>query len=562
MGGFMNILIDPISLTQLVFILMTLPIFIWAYTRSKFEAVIFIVLFILSVFYSDLTLSRAILDLFSFVRIDEYLYKTAGIIDTELIKSDLTIEAWFSYFLAFVTTWSVFVILLFNCSRNKISRGTSIKTKEEMRSHLHKKGKAKIPVKIGRFIIPQKLETRPIGLYGEPGSGKTQVLLRILKDLALRVDRAVVVDINGEIFEKIGKKGDLILSVTHEGVINFSVIAEVQKLTDCEMLASAFIPTGNGESETWNTYARTVFSIFIRWCWEHDRTQNRHLIHFIKRAPIEELERLCRGSSAQRLFEKGSEKMLSNVMSILSQHLTCLELLNPAADKNSFSIRKWITSELTTNQKLWIIYDEFSSKATLPLRTAWIEILTREVLNLRPDASRRLWLILDELASNGKIGSLSQAVSRGRKYGLVPVMAVQSISQLYSIYGRDEATSIMGSIGHAVVLRTPDPETSDYLSRSIGDKEIQREQSSYSKNGNSTQKIIETKRAVLPSEISSLIDLNGYIKFAGVGWTKIKIPILKLQNKNSLFPKIDYQLLLDEIDENESHTNNQSFDEV
>ena len=120
----------------------------------------------------------------------------------------------------------------------------------------------------------------------------------------------------------------------------------------------------------------------------------------------------------------------------------------------------------------------------------------------------------------------------------------------------------MGSIGHAVVLRTPDPETSDYLSRSIGDKEIQREQSSYSKNGNSTQKIIETKRAVLPSEISLLIDLNGYIKFAGVGWTKIKIPILKLQNKNSLFPKIDYQLLLDEIDENESHTNNLSFDEV
>ena len=117
MGGFMNILIDPISLTQLVFILMTLPIFIWAYTRSKFEAVIFIVLFILSVFYSDLTLSRAILDLFSFVRIDEYLYKTAGVIDTELIKSDLTIEAWFSYFLAFVTTWSVFVILLFNCSQ-------------------------------------------------------------------------------------------------------------------------------------------------------------------------------------------------------------------------------------------------------------------------------------------------------------------------------------------------------------------------------------------------------------------------------------------------------------
>jgi type IV secretory pathway TraG/TraD family ATPase VirD4 len=251
-------------------------------------------------------------------------------------------------------------------------------------------------------------------------------------------------------------------------------------------------------------------------------------------------------------------------MSILSQHLTCLELLNPSADKDSFSLRKWIQSEKLTNQKLWIIYDEFSAAATQPLRSAWLEIFIRESLNLAPDSNRRLWGIFDELATNRKLESLGQAISRGRKYGFIPVIAVQNVSQLYSIYGRDEANTILGSIGHSVILRTPDPDTSDYLSRAIGEKEITRKQvaSRDSKNANS-QIIQETKRAVLPSEISSLPDLNGYIKFAGVGWAKVKIPLLKLKNKNALSPKNNDNSLLDRIEENKlSTTSNLSFDDV
>ncbi|MEY8214046.1 MAG: type IV secretion system DNA-binding domain-containing protein [Colwellia sp.] len=556
-------LLTPVHVAQLLSILLVIPAIYMGFKRSKVDFFLLSIIFVTTCFFGKYNLAELIETLDKIFPFISSIWASVRNFEPSLIANVEVLVAWLNMVFGAVVTWGFLLFIIFYNTNQRVIRGTKIKTKEEMTRLLKKHGKIKTPVKIGQYTIPQRLETRPIGLYGEPGSGKTQILLRILKAVVLRKDRAVVVDVNGEIYEKVGGLGDLILSATHEGSVNFCPIAEIQVSTDCEMVANAFISEGVGENKSWNGYARTLFAIFLRWCWEHDRTQNKHLIYFIKRAPIDELERLCRDTSAQRLFEKGSEKMLSNVMSILSQNLTCLELLDPAADKNAFSIRRWVTSESNYSQKLWIIYDEFSAAATLPLRTAWIEILIRESLNLKPDAVRRLWCLIDEVASIGKVESLSQAVSRGRKYGLIPIVAVQNLSMLYSIYGRDEAISILGSIGHILVLRTPEPDTADYLSRAIGDKEILRKQVNHSKNGDSSQNIIETKRAVLPSEISSLPDLNGYIKFAGVGWAKVKIPLLKLPNKNVLTPKKIDNSLLEQFDENEvSTTSNLSFDEV
>jgi len=173
-----------------------------------------------------------------------------------------------------------------------------------------------------------------------------------------------------------------------------------------------------------------------------------------------------------------------------------------------------------------------------------MNILTQETLSLDPDPERRLCFVLDELASNGVIDGLSQAVSRGRKYGMSFVFAVQNLSQLHQSYGRDETHSILGSVGHTVILRSPDPDTAEYLSKCIGDAEIEREQVSTQGKGNGVniQKIRETQRAVLPSEIAELNDLNGFIKISGVGWSRLRVPLIKLQRRNTLHIKLmDYQ---------------------
>jgi len=236
------------------------------------------------------------------------------------------------------------------------------------------------------------------------------------------------------------------------------------------------------------------------------------------------------------LFEVGSEKMLSNIQSIVSQNLAFFDLLDPDAGENAFSFRKWVRVRKTN---LWLINDESSSELTLPLRRLAVSLVIRESLGLGEDRSRRINVILDELPANGRIATLQNALAQGRKFGLNFQLGFQSLSLLYSVYERDEAHAILGSVGHSVVLRTPDAETAEYYSRAIGDSVTEREQISVSKPNNvvTKQLLQDTQRAVMPTEIQSLKDLNGYIKFSGIGWAKIKIPIVKLGNKNQLIPK-------------------------
>ena len=466
------------------------------------------------------------------------LVKLISDVDPLLTESSQNIASWLSFGLGAGLSWILLIIWasVMRDSRSVV-RGTDLLVEDKMWRQLRRYGKPRVPACMGQFYVPYSLETRSLALFGEPGSGKTQLILRLLVSLRRRNDRVVTMDVGGDLYRKLVTKGDRLLSATAEGGQEWSPFAEIKNTNDCNTIANALIPSGLGESHIWNGYARELLTVFLRVCWEQNRRTNQQLLHYVRVATNEELRVLVSGSSVQRLFEQGSEKMLSNVQSILSQHLSPLDLLEPSAGEHSFSLREWVGSR-SDKGWLWISYDDLTAAATAPLRAAWVEILTRSVLNLEPNEERRIWLSLDELASNGKIDVLSQAIARGRKYGLSLILGVQNISQLYSIYGRDKATSIIGSVGHMVVLRTPDADTSDYLSRTIGESETVREQVSVSSQGGSTtQKVREIKRAVLPSEISKLPDLSGYIKIAGVGWSKLNVPLVKLKHRLSIKTK-------------------------
>lgn len=457
-----------------------------------------------------------------------------------LILTWQEIAEWVSFAFGTLLAWSVLITAMMFDVNNSIVRGTKILTKSELLLLLKKKGKHSMPVYIGGYFLPSELETRSTILFGEPGSGKTQIILNMLNSIIERPDRVIALDAGGDLFKKIGRKSDLLLSPVYEGGQDWSPFSEIRQQTDCNLIAGAFVPIGSGESKSWNMYARNLLILILKKCCDTGRTTNRDLMYFVSIASKDELVVLAKGTTTQRLFEDGNEKMLGSVQSILAQYLSPFEILNPDADQNSFSLRQWMEGE-AKNSWLWLPYDDVSAAATASLRAAWIDILVRESLNLVPNPDRRIWFVLDELASNGKIEILSQAISRGRKYGLSLLLGVQNVSQLYSLYGRDEATSILGSTGNTVILRTPDPETSEYLSRMIGQSEEQSEQvsvNSGNNNSTTTQKVTKTQPAILPSQISALDDLNGYIKFAGVGWAEVKIPLSKLITRNVLKPKM------------------------
>lgn len=143
---------------------------------------------------------------------------------------------------------------------------------------------------------------------------------------------------------------------------------------------------------------------------------------------------------------------------------------------------------------------------------------------------RRIWQILDEAASFGRIQSLEHSITKGRKSGLRTVLGVQSVAQLRTIYGEDRTETILGSLNSAVIFGTQDPDTAEYLSKRIGDAEVEITASNssrtpgqlgHSHTGQSTHRTLQ--RVVLPAEISALPSLTAYVALSGVsGIAKVK----------------------------------------
>ncbi|MCP8898974.1 type IV secretion system DNA-binding domain-containing protein [Gilvimarinus xylanilyticus] len=442
--------------------------------------------------------------------------------------------AWTSAVAAVVPIWALLLIYLYLTRGNSFVRGSVIIPIDTIHKKLRKMA-ARIPVFIGGLPLPESLETRSLALLGEPGTGKTQIIKRMLGCIFKRNDRVVAIDVGGELYSQFGRQGDCVLSVSTEETERWSPFADIAGPEDCTSMANVLIPSGEGEAATWNSYTRTLLSNILQKVWETGERKNSDIIFYAQSATVDELKQLLQGTSSQRLFEPGSERMLSNVLSILSSYMEPLRYLDENAGEADFSLKAWLTDDHCQGW-LWVVYDDETGSATASLRTAWIDILTRTALSLEPDGDRRIWFFLDELASLGKVEILSQALARGRKYGLGLVLGIQNISQLFSIYGRDEALSILGSVGHTAILRTPDPETADYLSRTIGETEVTRDQYTRSGNSVSSTEVQETKRVVLASEIAQLPDRQGYLKIAGVGWTQLKVSVTEFKGRMSLTP--------------------------
>ena len=179
---------------------------------------------------------------------------------------------------------------------------------------------------------------------------------------------------------------------------------------------------------------------------------------------------------------------------------------------------------------LWMPVRADLSTALLPLIAAWIGELVSAVLTLPPDRGRRLWLLLDEMAALGRVQSLSEALTQGRKFELCAVAGLQTVAQLRGAYGLPGAQTLLSCFSSQLILRASDPETADWCSRLLGDQQLSRRVKNEgsgaggSHSGESEQ--ISIERVVLASEIAGLRDRRGFLKLAG-DWpiARVEIPI-------------------------------------
>jgi type IV secretory pathway TraG/TraD family ATPase VirD4 len=153
-----------------------------------------------------------------------------------------------------------------------------------------------------------------------------------------------------------------------------------------------------------------------------------------------------------------------------------------------------------------------------PLITVVVNIVIKELLSLEDNLQRRRFVICDEIAKLGKLDSLIDGLTLGRSKGLSMWIGTQDFGKMDTIYGRAVRETLWNNTVAKIILRTDAPDTADYISRALGEAEVEEGRKSYSmgvadyRDGLSFSRQEKVKRVLLPAEIQAIKDLTAVIK--------------------------------------------------
>jgi hypothetical protein len=412
-------------------------------------------------------------------------------------------------------------------------RGAEVVSAARLRNKTRTRRAAQIDV--SGIPMPPELETRHLMIAGSTGTGKS-VLMRAMAYSALRRgDRLIVADPNGDMLSKFGRRHDVILNPYDARSEGWSFFNEIRADYDFKRYALSIVHRGKtAEAEEWNGYARLLFAETARKL-RQTGGSIQDLFRWTTIAPPKELKDFLEGTAAESLFV-GADRALASARFVLSNKLP-EHLSMPPGD---FSLRRWLEDPKAGN--LFITWREDMATSLRPLISTWIDALCTSILSMPENQPRRLWMLLDELASLENLPSLQDALTKGRKVGLRVVAGLQSTAQLDDIYGREKAQALRSCFRNLVVLggAKTDPQTCEDMSKALGEHEVERIDHSRSHGNKGTTRNRSTKREreriVTPSEIAGLPDLTGYVAFSG-GYSvaRVKLDVLNFKTNQAAF---------------------------
>lgn len=398
-------------------------------------------------------------------------------------------------------------------------------------------------IKLGGVAIPYKNEAEHFLISGKTGAGKTQAINAMLRTVRERGQPAIIADPAGGYCQRFARSHDLLLNPLDARSKNWSPFLELEHESDAGMITKAAIPSGSGSGKEWNNYAQTLFRELLLHQWRKGNYSVKELLRLATSASPEELHELIGNTPAGAFTAKDNERMLGSVRSVMAASISAWKYL---PDLGDFSVRKWVRAvdEGKTDAWLFLTYRDNQLALLRRLVSCWLELAIVEGLSLEEKPERRIFYVMDELDSLGKVSSLRDGLTKLRKYGGVCVSGLQTIAQLRDTYGKDEAQTLLSCMSTQLLLAANDPETAEYFSRSIGDIEFERKNRSKGKSAkvgelasSSTNDSTEhrTERAVLASEITALDNLQGYLKPVGMPLIRITLDYVGMENLHPAF---------------------------
>lgn len=356
--------------------------------------------------------------------------------------------------------------------------------------------------------IPARAEDQHFEIIGDTGSGKTTIILQMLRQIQARGHSAILYDPACEFIERFysERRGDIVLNPLDRRCPYWGPSEELVRRAEARTVAaSLFQPTSDKKGEFFIESPQKIFAHLLL-----ELPTPQQLIEWMSNP--EEIDRRVRGTELASLIEPSAPQQRSGVLGSLSLVADSFRLLPTKTEAKT----EWTAREWSEKRQGWIFITSQPAEreALRPLHSLWIDMLVLRLLSAPKPEQHPVWFVLDELASLQKLPQLHTAITENRKSRNPIVLGFQGKAQLEVIYGH-LAEVMLSQPATKIFLKTGEPDAAEWVSRAIGKVEIERMKETHydgSRSGRNFTLDRQTEPLVLDSEISGLEPLHAYLK--------------------------------------------------
>lgn len=365
--------------------------------------------------------------------------------------------------------------------------------------------------KVQRLVLPRAVESSHILIMGDTGMGKSTLIRQILLQVEALGDTAIVYDPALEYLPKFYRpeRGDTILNPIDQRMPYWSPCDELTHITESSTLAASLFPHRHNENPFFTEGPRKIFAHLLTF-----KPTPEELVWWICHEG--EIDRRVKGTEYAAMIDRRAPAQRSGVLASLNMVADSLKLLPREAD----ATKRWSAAEWANERKGWLFLT--STPATrerlVPLTSLWLDTLVLRLMNYGQTGPHPVWFVLDELATLQRLPQLHTAVTENRKSNNPVVLGFQGRSQLETRYGH-EAEAMLSQPATKIFLATSEPNAARWISDAIGEIETERQSESRSsgqwgRSRSSESQNLQRQREplVIPSEITGLLPLHGYLK--------------------------------------------------
>lgn len=405
--------------------------------------------------------------------------------------------------------------------------------------------------KIGKMPLVKDMETMNFLVSGSIGSGKTNLMHNLLPQIETKKQPAVVIDNTGEMIAKYYNKerGDIIFNPFDDRSHVWDFWKDCTKSKDLEKFADILIGFNSRKNhreanDFWEEGAQSIFVDTAKKMQQRAEHSIEELYRTLCQTENKDMYRMLQNTNAAKHFAKDNEKVAASIMSVLMSNIKPLRFARDSGKNDKFSIEEYL-NKINAGGSSWLFLstDPSARELTAPLNAALLELLISRMRRTRTNSNNKLWIVMDELPSLGKLPSLSELMAEGRKYGSCVLAGLQSTSQLYSHYGDAGASSLIGSFKTKFAFQSDDPKMGELYSKLCGTSTVISQQKNTSFGANEFRDGVSYNEKKEKSPLASYEEFGKLnvgecytiLPLTSVRLSKMQVPQANLADKNDWF---------------------------